>query len=318
MNDLLFIPPEPPRRSQTAIWSFVLSLSGIVVGLMGSSDGDIGLLMVGLGALWAAVILGFVAIHRIGRAAGRSSGSGLAFWGIVIAGISLVIALLGPEISHPRSMARRYQALNNLKQIGLALHNYESSEGRFPPAVVYSPEGRPLYSWRVLILPYMEERPLFDAFNLSEPWDGPNNRELLARRPGVFNPLEYESDRTLTSAQVFNGPGAAFDDRRGEPLRGFTDPTGQTILVVEASEPVAWSRPIDLPFSEVTQIPPLGRVFKGGNRSDARKVPDGFLALFVDGSVRTLKRSIPEAELRALITRNGGELIVLDEFPSFR
>jgi hypothetical protein len=315
MNDLLFIEPEPPRRSQLAIWSFVLSLSGIVVALMATSEHDIGLMIVGLGAMVTAIILGLVAINHIARG---SRGFGLARWGIAIAGCSLAVALLAPAYSSARTAARRAQSMNNLKQIGLALINYESIEGRFPPAVVYSTEGKPLYSWRVLILPYMEEKPLYDAFNLSEPWDGPNNRGLLARRPGVFNPLEYESDRTLTSAQVFNGPGAAFDDRRGEPLRGFTDPRSQTLLVVEASEPVAWSRPIDLPFSEVTQIPPLGRVFKNGNRSDARKVPDEFLALFADGSVRSLKRSIPEAELRALITRNGGELIVLDEFPSFR
>jgi hypothetical protein len=192
---------------------------------------------------------------------------------------------------------------------------YEANEGRFPPAVVYSPEGRPLYSWRVLILPYVEQQPLFTAFNLSEPWDGPNNRKLLAKRPGVFDPVEYEPDRSLTHTQVFNGPGAAFDDRRGEPLDGFTDPTGQTILVVEASEPVAWSRPIDLPFSDVTQIPPLGRVFMGGRRSDARKVPDQFIAVLADGHVRTIKRSIPEATLRALITRNGGEPVDHEAVP---
>jgi NADH:ubiquinone oxidoreductase subunit 6 (subunit J) len=314
MSDLLFIEPEPPRRSQAAIWSFVLSISGVVVVLMAASEQDIGLATVGVGAMATAFFLGLAAICRDGRASRRV---GLACWGIAIVVGAVLFGLIAPAGPSPRSAAaaRRAQSINNLKQIGLALLNYETSEGRFPPAVVYSPDGRPLYSWRVLILPYIEEKPLYDAFNLSEPWYSPNNRELLARRPSVFNPVTYEADRTVTHAQVFNGPGAAFDDRRGEPLEGFTDPRDQTILVVEASEPVAWSRPIDLPFSQVTQIPPLGRVFKDGNRSDARKVPDQFLALFADGSVRTLKRSMPEAELRALITRNGGELIVHEEFP---
>ena len=76
-----------------------------------------------------------------------------------------------------------------MKQIGLALRSYHQDQGRFPPAVVYSPEGRPLYSWRVLILPYLEQKDLYDEFDLNEAWDSPHNRELLAKRPAVYGPV---------------------------------------------------------------------------------------------------------------------------------
>jgi prepilin-type processing-associated H-X9-DG protein len=202
-----------------------------------------------------------------------------------------------------------------LKQIGLALSNYREDHGRFPPAVVFSSEGRPLYSWRVLILPYMEQKDLYDKFDLNEAWDGLHNRELLAQRPSLYDPAGIVIDPTLTFDQVFIGVGTAFDGRQGTTPNDFPDGLDKTLLVVEAAEPVPWTKPIDLPYMEVAQLPPLGGVFKASTRPFDTRGADGFNVVFADGSVRfILKRRIKESTLRALITRNGREPISSEGF----
>jgi prepilin-type processing-associated H-X9-DG protein len=203
----------------------------------------------------------------------------------------------------------------NLKQIGLALRSYHEDHGRFPPAVIYSPEGRPLYSWRVLILPYLEQKDLYDKFDLNAPWDSPGNRELLAKRPWVYEPVGIATEPSLTFDQVFIGTGTAFEGPRGVTLDDFPDGPERTLLVVEAAEPVPWTKPIDLPYMAVAQLPQLGGVFKARSRPLDSGGVDGFNALFADGSVRFIhKKRITEPVLRALITRNGGERMNDSEF----
>ena len=141
------------------------------------------------------------------------------------------------------------------------MQNYHQDHGRFPPSAVYSPDGRPLYSWRVLILPYPEHKDLYDQFDRNEAWDSPYNRDLLARRPFVYAPLEIiMADPILTCSQVFVGEGTAFEGRQGTTLADFPDGPARTLLVVEAAEPVPWTKPIDLPFIAGAQLPPIGSV----------------------------------------------------------
>jgi prepilin-type processing-associated H-X9-DG protein len=201
-----------------------------------------------------------------------------------------------------------------LKQIGLALHNYHEAHGRFPPAAVYGPDGRALYSWRVLILPYLERSALYNEFHLAEPWDSPHNAKLLARRPSAYDPVGTEADRTMTYSQVFLGAGTAFEGRRGLSKTDFPDGLDTTALVVEAGEPVPWTRPIELPFMADAQLPPVGGVFKAKDRPLAAGSVDGFNVLMADGSVRFLRKArLPERTLRALITRDGGERVQADD-----
>src|SRR6476661_8060061 len=105
---------------------------------------------------------------------------------VVIAIIAVLVALLLPAVQQAREAARRSQCKNNLKQIGLALHNYHDVNGCFPPAYIADENGKPMHSWRVLILPYLDQAALHTEYNFSEPWDGPNNSRLLARRPAVY------------------------------------------------------------------------------------------------------------------------------------
>src|SRR5262249_36159250 len=138
----------------------------------------------------------------------------------------------------------------SLRQIGLALIQYHDTFHRLPPAVVTARDGRPLYSWRVLLLPFLEEKGLYDRFNLEEPWDSPPNRPLADVLPQCYAPRligapRFEPGRT--HYQVLVGPGTAFE-RPGLTFKDFSDGPASTILVVEAGEAVLWSQPVDLTY----------------------------------------------------------------------
>jgi len=256
-----------------------------------------------------SVLLGILAQWQVRSSNGRLRGSGLAAWGMGMGSIGMVFVLFLP-VSTNCAGARPAQARNNLKQIGLALENYHQDHGRFPPSAVYSPDGRALYSWRVLILPYLEQKSLYDEFDLNGAWDSPHNRELLARRPAVYDPVGISTDPTLTYSQVFVGEGAAFEGRTGTTLADFPDGPERTLLVVEAAEPVPWTKPIDLPYMAGAPLPPVGGVFKGGSWPFGIGGVDGCNVVFADTRVRLIPRGKLAARgLRALITRNGRESI---------
>ncbi len=186
-------------------------------------------------------------------------------------------------------------------QIVLALHNYESAHGTVPPAVVYGENGRPLYSWRVLILPYIEEEALFKEFHLDEPWDSPHNVRFVERMPISYRGAKWTREMTVppnhTIIHCFLGPGAAFEGREGLRLeKDFPDGTPNTLFLVEAGAPVPWTKPEEIAYDPSGPVPRPRGPFR-----------DGFRACMADGSRRFVRYDTDEATLRALITRNGGE-----------
>src|SRR5262249_19251820 len=94
--------------------------------------------------------------------------------------------LVAVPIRQAREAARRSQCTNNLKQIGLAMHDYHRAHGTFPPAYSTSPDGKPLLSWRVHILPFLGQKALYDEFHKDEPWDSEHNKTLISRMPAVY------------------------------------------------------------------------------------------------------------------------------------
>ncbi len=217
-----------------------------------------------------------------------------------------------PAVQSARTAARCAQSTNNLKQIGLALHNFHAANGHFP-ADIRSKDGKPLLSWRVQILPFIEQQALFHEFHLDEPWDSPHNRDLAARMPSVFAHPMTNDVPDMTFYRGFMGKQAIFDPKvpEGVGLPSITDGTSNTLAVVEAKEAVPWTKPeSDVPFdagAKLEEIPALLEKLGG-------QFPGGFNALFCDGSVRFIKESVNPVIFKALITRDAGEVVAADSF----
>ena len=96
-----------------------------------------------------------------------------------------------------RRAAARTQCVNNCKQIVLAFHNYHQQARQLSARILsHSKDGKPLLSWRVLILPFLDQQALYDQFHLDEPWDSPHNRTLIAKMPAIFRcPAEKRRPR---------------------------------------------------------------------------------------------------------------------------
>jgi hypothetical protein len=194
----------------------------------------------------------------------------------------------------------RAASTNNLKQIGLALHNYEAVHGKFPADVV-DRNGKVLLSWRVLLLPYLEENNLYRQLKLDEPWDSKHNKKLLEKMPKVFSsPRVALKKKGYTAYQGLNGPGAFFDSGKpGRPILTITDGTSNTIAVVEATTAVPWTKPADVPFDPKKDVVQFGKAF--GERP---------LAVLCDGSTRLLDlKKLSKETLKAAVTINGGEVM---------
>ena len=257
-----------------------------------------------------ALFLALLGLNDIRRSRGRLQGRGIAIAGIVTAVfgtllfIPLVLLLLIPVVAKTREAAERLQSKNNLNQIAAALSHFHNQNGMLPPAAAFDRQGRPLYSWRVLLLPYLEEEALYKQFKLDEPWDSPVNRPLLDQMPKVYAMGDSGSPRTHTHYQVFVGRGTAFElGPRIHIPDGFPDGAANTFLVVEAAEAAPWTKPQDLSFTSNGPLPKLG-----GLRGS------GFNALFADGAVREVPHDADEATIRAMITRNGGETLPANDW----
>ena len=173
------------------------------------------------------------------------------------------------------------------------MHNYESKHGSLPPVAVTDKDGKPLLSWRVAILPWIEQDELYQQFHLDEPWDSPHNLTLIDRMPATFKVRSRHVDQTqqTTYLQVFSGKGAPFELGRTVGLKSFTRGMSNTLLIVEAGEPVIWTKPEDLPYDRNRPLPKLGGVF-----------PDVMRAVLADGSAQMFCKPFNESEIRAMIT----------------
>jgi uncharacterized protein (TIGR03067 family) len=200
---------------------------------------------------------------------------------------------------------QKVQSQNNLKQLALAMHSYHDTYNGLPKQAILSKDGKPLLSWRVAILPFIEQNNLYQQFKLDEPWDSPTNKKLLAKMPELYAPVRGKPKVPYTTYyQVFTGPTTMFEmGKKAIRLPDVLDGTSNTAMIVEAGEPVPWTKPEDLPFDpKKKELPKLGGQF-----------PDGFWIAWGDGSVRWAGRGFDERTMHAVITRNGGEVIDPDK-----
>jgi hypothetical protein len=223
------------------------------------------------------------------------------------------------------------EAARRLKQVGLAMHSFESAFGHLPAGIV-GPKGELGLSWRVQILPYLEGEKeaaaLFKQFNLKERWDSEHNRKLIEKMPKVFESPGQAAPAGKTYLRSFAGEsalitlppaGAVPKGRKAAPpfphlqpgtavparsFVGITDGSSNTLAVAEAAEPVEWTKPDELPFPgfpggpNPPPVPKLGGPFAGG-----------FHGLMCDGAVRFFPNTIPDKVLSGMITATGGEVL---------
>jgi len=221
-------------------------------------------------------------------------------WFIIVAAILCLAGCLvfAPCLVTVRDGEGWQWSAARLKQIGLALHSYHDIYGRLPPAVKRSNEGQPLYSWRVLLLPFLEQQSLFNQFDLDEPWDGPHNKPLLEKIPKCYTLRMWRSDIAgLTHYQAFVGPGTAFQGN---------DLSNSLFLVVEAAHPVPWTEPADLVYAPEGPLPELGGLFQQPIHLWCYEIGSrhGFNACLADGNVRFIRSDTDERTLRDFIARS--------------
>ena len=196
----------------------------------------------------------------------------------------------------------------SLKNIGEALRGYQSVYGRLPPAVITGKDGKPLYSWRVELLPFLEQDHLYNQIRKDEPWDSLHNKPLLEKTPRCYRPLLGGYDNPgLTHYQVFVGPGTAFEGV-GHTPNDFIDPAS-TILVAEGAVPVPWAKPVDLIYATDQPLPLLGGLYSQPVHFVCFEIyrKTGFNACFADGTTRYLSSSTDERTIRAHIVYKIGE-----------
>jgi hypothetical protein len=292
-------PPEPgtaPAAGPTKTSG--LAVASLVLGVLSCG------LMIFTGI--PAIVCGVMGLNRISRserdpAGPRLTGQGMAITGLVLASLStllapLLIAILLPAIQAARQAARRVHCMNQLQEIGAAMLRHEDTTGVLPAAITGA-DGTPLLSWRVAILPYIEQKSLYEQFHLDEPWDSEHNRSLIPLMPLVYACPSADMKPGRTTYLLLDGPGAAFEPKnlragaegriRGLQRLGIGNKSEFSIMVVEApaGRAVEWTRPAELSLSPRAAAaladPKSGH---GGG---------GILALHSDGQVLNLR---PAAE----------------------
>ncbi|MGL5098021.1 MAG: M56 family metallopeptidase, partial [Planctomycetia bacterium] len=214
--------------------------------------------------------------------------------------------------STKREAAALLKSQSNLRRIMLALHNYESAYQRFPPAVLVEPESNTPRSWRVELLPFLDRDDLYKQYDKNQPWDAEVNRNVLARMPEVYRHASQPDHSTAAAVVAVVGDGLIFESRRaagnpggslspmpvgndaGTQIRQITDGLSGTIALVEAKTTIPWTKPEDVVFDPARPIWPM---FDGPN----------FMVAFADGDARQVPKTINPADLKALLTRGGGD-----------
>lgn len=192
-----------------------------------------------------------------------------------------------------------------LRMLGIGIHTIcDSNRGTFPRAAIVDKNGKPLLSWRVMILPYIDEQELYKQFRLDEPWDSPHNYKLLSKMPKIYEPITQKSRKSYkTNYQAVVGKGTIFDPLQETKLQSIADGTANTIMLVEAKKAVHWTKPEDVEYVPGQTMSKLGGLFKGG-----------FHALLCDGSVHFIRDDIGEKTLDLLLQRNDGMVIPQNVF----
>ena len=241
--------PQPAAPPPTQPFQFSLRTLLLLFVVLGSSLAVFG--------AWGIAVFGLVvgvAIY-LHEAEPLWSWARLALLVIVLLGLA---ALLVPEIETRREASPRSQCANSLYQIAEALQRYRQVNGSFPPAYIADKNGKPMHSWRVLILPYMDAENPYNKYDFNEPWNGPKNRNILYDLPFTYNcPCDHETNSpggTETSYVAVVGPNAAWPGdkpRKLDPGDFPGDPSHTVMLVEVTNSGISWTEPRDLSLNSL-------------------------------------------------------------------
>lgn len=189
----------------------------------------------------------------------------------------------------------------------MAVANYHDAFGCFPPAYIADESGRPIHSWRVLLLPYLDQAELYEDYDFSEPWDGPNNRKLLSRCPRIYIfPGQEDSGQVTTNYVGVTGPGTFWSPGQAMTYKKLNqaDGSSSTIMVVEnQGSGILWMEPRDLDFATMS----LNVSEQAANGISSPYDQPG--VAMADGQARIIPRDLSPETLRAWLTYNGGEQV---------
>jgi len=218
--------------------------------------------------------------------------------GLEFTNTAIAVGLLLPAVQQAREAARRAQSKNNMKQMMLAFHNYHDTYGHFPAQANYDNNGKPLLSWRVHILPFIDQQALYSRFKLNEPWDSPHNRQLIRLMPPTYANPNLPSGGVTNYLAVVGADSVV--STTGVNVRQITDGTSRTVVLVEvdANRAVPWTKPVD---HEIKATDPKAGL--GGLR------PGGFHVSMADGRVVFVPISVDSKYIQALATKSGGEVV---------
>lgn len=209
-----------------------------------------------------------------------------------------LMSLVTPAIDDARAQARRAQQMNNVRQVVIAMHNYAAVHGKFPPAVIQNPGQQP-YSWRVALLPYLEQQNLYDQYKFDEPWDSPANLKIAQ----VAVPFYCSEGGGSNASTIYlvTGKNTAFEpDGRGVGFAQIRDGMSNTAMLVQAKRDIPWSKPEDIELPATGELPKFGGIQE-----------DGYIVGVFDGSVQFIDAPMTDATVRAMFSPSGGEVIQL-------
>jgi len=247
--------------------------------------------------------------HRSTRAGAADTKTVIIIVLVVVLGLSMLACgvlalLLFPAVSQARNAARQTQSRNNLKQIGLALHNYHDVYSVFPPGGVYSEDGTAHHGWQTSLLPYVDQAYLYNQIDFNKPWTDPANAQVFQTQvPTYLSPFEAANRMASGgAASHYAGNKHVLYENSSVALFDVTDGSSNTILAGEVGAGYkAWGDPSNI------RDPALGILNDATSFGRPSGAPDGCAILLMDGSVRQISEDIDPAILKALATPDGGE-----------
>ena len=217
--------------------------------------------------------------------------------------IAIDLHSLSQPIEEIYEASKRTHAANNLRQSALAMHNFHSAMNGFPTSVLVHPKTGKEYSWRIAILPYIEQNEIYEQYDFSQDWDSPHNLAVTSNMPDVFRADWDDEDSTNTSFFLLTGPDSPLGGEKAMGFGEITDGSSNTIMAVEAKRDIHWAKPEDIMVDPEQPFPELGGYHRGG-----------FNVTMMDGSVRFVSENVLPELLMKMFTPAGGEVFTEEEW----